>query len=117
MLFSREEASIKFLHPTRDPREAKALIRVNAVLLLVMLLMQMMVLITVCILQSCLVTEYRGLESQREEAAKRRSKRMAQVHEETLANVAKIEETKAKDLDEKMKAKYGQWMRPADFEV
>ncbi|KAF3775795.1 hypothetical protein EJ110_NYTH49631 [Nymphaea thermarum] len=117
MLFFREGASIKFLHSTRDPREAKALIRVNTVLLLAMFLMQMMVLVTVCILQSCLVAKYRGLESQREETAKRRSKRMAQVQEESLANVAKMEETKSNDLDERMKAKYGQWTRPADFEV
>ena len=47
--------------------------------------------------------------------AKNRSRRIAQVQEESMANAEKIKEIKAKELEEKMKSKYGQWVK-TDFE-
>ncbi|GFS33768.1 putative membrane lipoprotein [Actinidia rufa] len=65
--------------------------------------------------QSCWVREYEGLEAEREVSAKKRSRRIARVQEESMANAAKIAEVKAKELDEKVKNKYGQWVK-TDFE-
>lgn len=41
---------------------------------------------------------------------------MARVQEESMANAAKITEVRAKELDEKMMGKYGQWIK-TDFEA
>ena len=47
--------------------------------------------------------------------ARKRSRRIAKVQEESMPNVAKISDVKAKELDDKMKSKYGQWVK-TDFE-
>ncbi|GFS33779.1 putative membrane lipoprotein [Actinidia rufa] len=67
------------------------------------------------VVHSCWVREYEGLEAEREVSAKKRSRRIARVQEESMANAAKIAEVKAKELDEKVKNKYGQWVK-TDFE-
>ena len=77
--------------------------------------MQFGVLIMTCAVHSCWVREYEGLEAEREVSAKKRSRRIARVQEESMANAAKIAEVKAKELDEKVKNKYGQWVK-TDFE-
>ncbi|KAI8017127.1 hypothetical protein LOK49_LG04G00105 [Camellia lanceoleosa] len=60
---------------------------------------------------NCWVREYEGLESEREAMERKRSRRMARVQEESMANVAKMAEMKGKELDEKVKNKYGQWVK------
>ncbi|RVX05375.1 uncharacterized protein LOC100256155 [Vitis vinifera] len=89
-LFTRENSSLSMLKSPRDMKEAKLLV-------------------------SCWVREYEGLEAEREAAARKRSRRIARVQEESMANAAKIAEVKAKEFDEKMKNKYGQWVK-TDFE-
>lgn len=66
-------------------------------------------------MHSCWLREYEGLEAEREAMARKRSRRIAKVQEESVANVAKISDVKAKELDDKMKSKYGQWVK-TDFE-
>lgn len=82
-----------------------------------MFLMQLVVLVLSCMVQNCWMREYEGLEAEREATMKKRSTRIARVQEESMENAAKIAEIKAKELDEKMKSKYGQsqWVK-TDFE-
>lgn len=82
-----------------------------------MLLLQLVVFVLSCAVQSCWVREYEGLEAEREAATRKRSQRIAKVQEESLANAEKIAEIKAKEFDEKMKNKCGhvQWVK-TDFE-
>ena len=60
--------------------------------------------------------ESEGLEAEREATTKKRSRRLAKVQEESMANAEKIAEIKVKEFDEKMKNKYGQRVKP-DFEA
>ncbi|XP_077234643.1 putative membrane lipoprotein [Tasmannia lanceolata] len=115
MLFWREDSSLRSLDSARSPRDARIMVKMECGLLLSMFLLQLVVLVLSCALQSCWVKEYEGLEAEREETMRKRKKRMARVQEESMANVAKIEEERAKELDEKMKSKYGQWVK-TDFE-
>lgn len=62
-------------------------------------------------MQSCWVREYEGLEAEREAADEKRRRKIARVQEESMANAAKIAEMKSRELDEKMKIKYGKWMK------
>lgn len=116
-LFTKENSTLSSIKPTRDPREAKLLARLECGVLMAMLLLQVVVFALSCAVQSCWVREYEGLEAEREAAARKRSRRIAMVQEESLANAEKIKEVKAKELDEKMKSKYGnvQWVK-TDFE-
>lgn len=78
--------------------------------------MQLVVLVLSCAVHSCWVREYEGLEAEREATARKRSKRIAKVQEESMVNAAKIAEVRANELDEKMKNKYHvQWVK-TDFE-
>lgn len=110
-LFSRERSSLSMLKSHRDPREAKLVVRVECGILVAMFLMQIGVLALTCAVHMCWVREYEGLAA----ATRRRSRRVARVQEEPAANSAKIANVKAKELDEKMESKYGQWVK-TDFE-
>ncbi|XP_059634737.1 uncharacterized protein LOC132277048 [Cornus florida] len=114
-LFTKEKSSLSMIKSNRDPREAKLLVRLECGILMAMFIMQLGVLVLACAVHSCWVREYEGLEAEREVTAKKRSRRIARVQEESMANAAKIAEIKAKELDEKMKNKYGQWVK-TDFE-
>ncbi|KAJ0030275.1 hypothetical protein Pint_13498 [Pistacia integerrima] len=114
-LFTRERSSISMLNSPRDPKEAKVLVRLESGILMAMFLIQLLVLVLSCVIYSCWVREYEEIEAEREAMARKRSRRIAQVQEESMANATKIAETKAKELDEKMKSKYGQWVK-TDFE-
>lgn len=103
------------LKSERDPKEAKVLVRLECGILMAMFLMQLLVLILSCVIHSCWVRDYEEIEAEREAMAKKRSRKIAQVQEESMANAAKIAEVKAKEFDEKMKRKYGQWVK-TDFE-
>ena len=103
------------LKSRRDPKEAKLLVRLECGILLSMFAMQLGVSIVTCAVHSCWVREYQGLEAEGEATARKRSQRIAQVQEECLENTTKIAEVKAKQLDEKMKSKYWQWVK-TDFE-
>lgn len=80
-------------------------------MLMAMFVMQLGVLILSCAVQSCWVREYEGLEAEREAADEKRRRKIARVQEESMANAAKIAEMKSRELDEKMKIKYGKWMK------
>ncbi|KAK5824809.1 hypothetical protein E1A91_A06G082800v1 [Gossypium mustelinum] len=114
-LFTREKASLSMLKSPRDIKEAKVLVRLECGILMAMLVMQLMVLAVSCTVHHCWVKEYEGLEAEREATAKKRSRRLARVQEESMANAARIAEIKAKELDEKTKSKYRQWVK-TDFE-
>ncbi|OVA06829.1 hypothetical protein BVC80_1421g15 [Macleaya cordata] len=114
-LFTREKSSLRMLNSVRDPREAMVLIRIECGTLMGMFMMQLAVLVLTCAVHSCWVKEYEGLEAEREAIEKKRSWKIARVQEESIANATKIAEIKAKELDEKMKSKYGQWVK-TDFE-
>ncbi|XP_062091152.1 uncharacterized protein LOC133797308 [Humulus lupulus] len=114
-LFTKENSTLLLLHSNRDPREAKLLVRLECGVLTAMFLLQVAVFVLSCAVHSCWVREYEGLEAEREAAAKKRSRRIAQVQEESMANAEKIKEIKAKELEDRLKSKYGQWVK-TDFE-
>ncbi|XP_022728957.1 uncharacterized protein LOC111284539 [Durio zibethinus] len=114
-LYTREKSSLSMLKSPRDPKEAKLLVRVECGIFMAMLLMQLVVLVLTCTVHNFWVREYEGLEAEREATAKKRSRKVARVQEESMANAAKIAEIKAKEFDEKMKSKYCQWVK-TDFE-
>ncbi|XP_015572925.1 uncharacterized protein LOC8281179 [Ricinus communis] len=114
-LFTREKSSLSMLKSPIDPKEAKLLVRLECGILMAMLIMQVVVLALSCTVHSCWVREYEELEAEREATAKKRSRKIARVQEESMANAAKIAEIKANEFDDKMKSKYGQWTK-TDFE-
>ncbi|WCJ42796.1 hypothetical protein M5689_023582 [Euphorbia peplus] len=115
-LFTREKTSLSMLKSPRDPKEAKLLVRLECGILMAMLIMQILGLVLCCSVHSCWVREYEGVEIEKEERAQKlRSRRMARVQEESMVNVNVAAEIKAKELDEKMKSKYGQWVK-TDFQ-
>ncbi|KAM2852002.1 hypothetical protein PS2_028043 [Malus domestica] len=75
----------------RDPREAKLLVRLEYGVLMAMLLMQVLVLVMSLVVHCCWVREYEGLEAEKEAMMKKRSWRVAKVQEESMENVAKID--------------------------
>lgn len=97
------------LKSPRDPREAKVLVRLECGALMAMFVMQMAVALLCCVVQSCWVREYEGLEAEREATEEKRRRRIARVQEESMANAAMIAELRGKELEEKMKSKYGAW--------
>ncbi|CAL0325502.1 unnamed protein product [Lupinus luteus] len=114
-LFTKEKTSLSMLKSPRDPKEAKLLVRLECGAFMAMCMLQLMVLTLSCAVHSCWVKEYEDLEVQREATAKKRSRRIARVQEESMANVNKNAEIKSKEFDEKVKSKYGQWVK-TDFE-
>ncbi|XP_039057853.1 uncharacterized protein LOC120201278 [Hibiscus syriacus] len=114
-LFTRERSSISMLKTTVDVKEAKLLVRVECGVFMAMLVTQLLVLALTCAVHHWWVREYEGLEAERESTAKKRSRRLQRVQEESMANAARIAEFKAKEFDEKMKSNYCQWVK-TDFE-
>ncbi|KAI4344602.1 hypothetical protein L6164_011809 [Bauhinia variegata] len=108
-LFTKEKASLSMLKSPRDPIVAKLLARVECGVLMSVFMLQFVVLILRCAVLSCWVKEYKELEAEREAISNKRSRRIAKVQEESIANASKIAEINAKELEEKMKSKYGQW--------
>ena len=111
-LFTKEKASLSLLKSPRDPKEAKLLVRLECGALMAMCMMQLMVLVLSCAVHSCWVKDYEELEAEKEASARKRSKRMAKVQEESMANATKI---KTEELDEKMRSKNVKWVK-TDFE-
>ncbi|KAL5182810.1 hypothetical protein HKD37_17G046849 [Glycine soja] len=114
-LFTKEKASMSLLKSPRDPKEAKLLVRLECGALMAMFMLQCVVLMLGCAVHSFWVKDYEELEAEKAASARKRSRRIAEVQEESMANASKMAEIKAKELDEKMKSKYGQWMK-TDFE-
>lgn len=104
------------LKSPRDPREAKVLVRLECGVLMAMFVMQLGVLLLSCVVQSCWVREYEGLEAEREATARKRRQKIARVQEESAANAERIAEVKNREFDEKMINKYGKWMKNDDSE-
>ncbi|KAH0653117.1 hypothetical protein KY290_031403 [Solanum tuberosum] len=86
-LFTKEKSSLLMLKSPRDPREAK----------------------------SCWVRDYESVEAEREAWSRKRNQRIAKVQQECMENANKICEMKDKEFDDKIKNKYGQWVKN-DFE-
>ncbi|KAK4396851.1 hypothetical protein Sango_1521700 [Sesamum angolense] len=97
------------LKSPRDPREAKLLVRLECGVLMAMFVMQLAVALLCCVVHSCWVREYRGLEAERDAMAEKRRRKIARVQEESMANAARIAEVRGMELEEKMKSKYGAW--------
>ncbi|XP_028751451.1 uncharacterized protein LOC114711249 [Neltuma alba] len=114
-LFTKEKASLSLFKSPRDPKEAKLLVRLECGALMAILMLQIVVLVLSCAVHNCWVKDYQELGAQNEASARKRSKRMARVQEESMANANKMAEVKAKELDEKMKSKHGQWVK-TEFE-
>ncbi|KAL5149348.1 hypothetical protein HKD37_13G036193 [Glycine soja] len=114
-LFTKEKGSMSLLKSPRDPKEAKVLVRLECGALMAMCMLQCVVLMLSCAVHSCWVKDYEELEAEKAASARKRSRRIAEVQEESMANATKMAEIKAKELDEKMKSKYGQWVK-TDFE-
>ncbi|XP_027333763.1 uncharacterized protein LOC113848448 [Abrus precatorius] len=114
-LFTKEKASISLLKSPRDPKEAKFLVKLECGAFMAMCMLQLVVLILSCTVHSCWVKDYEELEAEKEASARKRSRRIAEVQEECMANATKTAEIKGKELDEKVKSKYGQWVK-TDFE-
>ncbi|KAL5995327.1 hypothetical protein ACLOJK_025385 [Asimina triloba] len=115
VLFSREETSLRLLKPDKGQKEAKILAKLECGLLLSMFLLQLVVLVSTCTVQSCWVREYTGLEAEKEEMARRRGRRLARVQEESMANDVKTAEIQDREIDEKTKNRNGQQVK-TDFE-
>lgn len=100
------------LKSPRDPREAKVLVRLECGVLMVMLVLQVAVLVLTCAIHRCWVREYQGLEEERERMARKRSRKIAEIDEESMVDGAKSCDGEAKELDEKVKSKYGgKWVK------
>lgn len=103
------------LKSARDPKEAKLLVRLECGALMAMCMLQLVVLLLSCAVHSCWVKDYEELEAEKEASARKRSRRIARVQEESMANATKVADIKGKEFDEKVKSKYGQWVK-TDFE-
>ncbi|KAK4713751.1 hypothetical protein R3W88_019658 [Solanum pinnatisectum] len=114
-LFTKEKSSLSMLKSPRDPREAKVLVRLECGVLMSMFVMQIGVLIVTCAVQSCWVRDYESVEAEREAWSRKRNQRIAKVQQECMENANKICEMKDKEFDDKVKNKYGQWVKN-DFE-
>lgn len=110
-LFLRHDSSLGLLGSVRSPKEQWVLLVVEEMLLLAMFVMQSVALILTCVVEKRWAREYEEVEAEREAAARKRSWRMTRVQEEAMANAAAMAEVKGRELDEKMKAKYGQWVK------
>ncbi|KAL3747104.1 hypothetical protein ACJRO7_015957 [Eucalyptus globulus] len=89
-LLSTHVLSIRVLFTKETPGETGVLGFDGYVLL------ELVVLVRTCTVHRCWVREYEGL------GAKKNC-------QESMANAARFVEVKAKDLDERMRRKYGQW--------
>ncbi|KAM7256519.1 hypothetical protein ACFE04_012260 [Oxalis oulophora] len=121
-LFTKERQTLSMLKSGRDPREAKALVRVECGVFMAMFMVEFLVLVMSCGLHSCWVREYEGLEADRDETEKKRkSRRMARVGEESMVEIKLGEVKKEINVNdannEKIKnnTNYGQWVK-TDFE-
>lgn len=69
-----------------------------------MFLLQLVVLVFVCTVDSCWGKEYKVPELEKENA-KKRGRRMARIQVESMINAATMADEEAKELEEKMKSK------------
>ncbi|KAM2119625.1 hypothetical protein ACFX1Q_017681 [Malus domestica] len=91
VLFTKERSTMSLIKLPRDPREAKLLVRLECGVLMAMLVMQVLVLVMSRVLHCCWVREYEGLEAKNEAMTKKMSRWVAKVQEESMENVAKID--------------------------
>lgn len=110
-LFLHPDRSLKLLDSARSLREQRLLAKIEEGMLLAMFFVQAVVLVSVFALQRQWMREYEEVEAEREASARKRSRRMAQVQEEAMANATAMAKVKARELDEKMRGKYGQWAK------
>ncbi|KZV43527.1 hypothetical protein F511_27351 [Dorcoceras hygrometricum] len=110
-LYTKEKLSLAMFKSPRDPREAKFLVRLECGVLMVMFVMQFGAIILTCAMHRCWVRDYEGLEAERNATETKRRQIIARVQEDSIAESARIAEFKGKEMDEKIKNKYGQQMK------
>ncbi|CAL9058928.1 uncharacterized protein LOC135651239 [Musa acuminata AAA Group] len=111
-LFLRPEPSLRLLGSDRSRKEQRVLMKVEEALLLGMFLVQSLALVSACAVQRWWLRQYEEVEAEREASARKRSRRMARVHEEAIANAEAV----ARELEEKTRrSKEGRWAKN-DFE-
>ncbi|CAL9199081.1 uncharacterized protein LOC103968518 [Musa acuminata AAA Group] len=111
-LFLRPEPSLRLLGSDRSGKEQRVLMKVEEALLLGMFLVQSLALVSACAVQRWWLRQYEEVEAEREASARKRSRRMARVQEEAIANAEAV----ARELEEKTRrSKEGRWAKN-DFE-
>lgn len=99
-LFTKEEASLSMFRSSRDPREAKLLVRLECGTLMAMVLVQVVVLVLTWMVQGCWLREYEELEAEREATER---KRRAKTEEPAPTYTVKAPAVKTSKVgDEKM---------------
>ncbi|OWM77316.1 uncharacterized protein LOC116189021 [Punica granatum] len=110
-LLTKERASLSLFRSTRDPREAKLLLRLECGALMAMVLLQGVVLALTWMVHCCWVKEYEELEAGREATERKRSRR-AKVEDSSLSYKAEIADINTKKIDDEKVVK---WVK-TDFE-
>ncbi|XP_064985256.1 uncharacterized protein LOC135624999 [Musa acuminata AAA Group] len=111
-LFLLPEPSLRLLGSDRSRKEQRVLMKVEEALLLGMFLVQSLALVSACPVQRWWLRQYEEVEAEREASARKRSRRMARVQEEAIANAEAV----ARELEEKTRrSKEGRWAKN-DFE-
>nr|ABA18101.1 unknown [Olimarabidopsis pumila] len=106
MMFCREKHSLSLLISPRDPREAKALVRIECGVFMVMIPLQIMVLVLACVFHYYWVREFEGLDVERQ----------GNTRVSTVVEVTKTSsDVKTMEMEEKMKGRHVQWVK-TDFE-
>ncbi|ERN11269.1 hypothetical protein AMTR_s00024p00237990 [Amborella trichopoda] len=116
MLILRKNTCIRLLESPRTQREVKILIKAQVGFALSVFLLQIVVLGLMCAIESCIVKEFMGLETKREEMGRKRGRKVAHVRAEAMVQEAHMEEVRVREFEEKNENKYGQWVKP-DFEA
>lgn len=110
-LFTKEAASLSMFRSTRDPREAKLLVRLECGVLMAMVLVQVVVLVMTWMVHGCWVRQYEELEAEREATEQKRGMRAAKVGSAS-SYTAKAPEAKSERVDSEKVVK---WVK-TDFE-
>ncbi|KAJ1687305.1 hypothetical protein LUZ63_018695 [Rhynchospora breviuscula] len=110
-LFLKHESTRNLLGSQRDRKEQWVLMFLLELTFAGMFLVQSVVLVFGCIVEKKWAREYKEIEAQRDEAARKRNRRKARVQEEAMANATALAEVKSNELDEKMRGEYGKWAK------
>lgn len=94
----------------RDPREAKALVRIECGVFMVMIPVQMMVLVLACVLHCYWVRDFEALDAESDLSYRRKYNTSVSTVEEAIGS-----DVKAMELEEKTKGEHVQWVK-TDFE-
>ncbi|EFJ35616.1 hypothetical protein SELMODRAFT_405133 [Selaginella moellendorffii] len=111
-LFIKQELVEQHLKSKRSVDNTRILMRVDAILFMIMLCVQMMVLVLAFIVHHC---SYENFYEDLESKNAHRAQELAKVQEEAEARSAKANDSHAAELNRKMREKYGKWTQDGDF--